>query len=425
MSASLTVWLLQTGEPLPVDADNPRPMRAMNLASALVAAGHSVVLWSSAFNHQEKRHRVTGTQRILVAPRLEVRLIASPGYQRNIGLARLWDHAMLARNLARELAREHTVPDVAFIGFPPIETAAVMARWLARRAIPCVVDVKDQWPDIFIEPLPRWLRPLGRAALVPYYFYARRAMQDATSLSAMADSFLRWATGFCGRPLTPLDRVVPLTTPAGQVSAAELEMAGQWWDQQGIREDGAARVFFVGTHTAAFDMEPVRKAASALAAAGSTCQFVIAGSGPSSADWHRSMDGVPNVHFPGWIDRARIEALARRSTAALAPYRNTDDFMMSIPNKVIDALALGVPLLSPLRGEVLGLITGFGVGMAYGKGSGVTLEQVITRLKAEPQLRAAMSSKAHALYCERFSFETVYGGLVDFLERLARSGRTP
>lgn len=40
MSDSLTIWLLQTGEPLHIDARNPRPMRAMNLANALVAGQH-------------------------------------------------------------------------------------------------------------------------------------------------------------------------------------------------------------------------------------------------------------------------------------------------------------------------------------------------------------------------------------------------
>jgi hypothetical protein len=45
MKKQLTVWLLQTGEPLHCDAGQPRPMRAMNLANALVDAGHKVVLW--------------------------------------------------------------------------------------------------------------------------------------------------------------------------------------------------------------------------------------------------------------------------------------------------------------------------------------------------------------------------------------------
>ena len=51
----MKVWILQTGEPLHCDEGSPRPMRAINLSNKLVEAGHDVVLWSSAFSHQEKK----------------------------------------------------------------------------------------------------------------------------------------------------------------------------------------------------------------------------------------------------------------------------------------------------------------------------------------------------------------------------------
>ena len=113
----LTIWILQTGEPLHIDEGNPRPMRAMNLANALVAAGHRVVLWSSAFYHHEKRHRSRHAVRIIVSNHLEIRLVPSPGYGRNIGFGRLWDHAVLAHNINKLLRAEHTLPDVGFIGY--------------------------------------------------------------------------------------------------------------------------------------------------------------------------------------------------------------------------------------------------------------------------------------------------------------------
>ena len=53
----MIIWLLQTGESLHSDQENLRPMRAMNLANELVKAGHRVILWSSAFSHQAKKHR--------------------------------------------------------------------------------------------------------------------------------------------------------------------------------------------------------------------------------------------------------------------------------------------------------------------------------------------------------------------------------
>src|SRR6478672_6049610 len=94
-SRPLTIWILQTGEPLHVDPGDPRPMRAMNLANALVDAGHHVVVWSSAFSHTDRRHRSPGVERTVISENLEYRLIPSPGYARNVGLGRLWDHAML------------------------------------------------------------------------------------------------------------------------------------------------------------------------------------------------------------------------------------------------------------------------------------------------------------------------------------------
>jgi glycosyltransferase involved in cell wall biosynthesis len=419
MSDSLTIWLLQTGEPLHIDSGNPRPMRAMNLANALVASGHKVVIWSSSFYHQEKRHRAQGKNRISVSPGLEIRLIFSPGYRRNIGPARLWDHAVLARNLAMELSAEDIAPDVAFIGYPPIETAAVMTRWLAIRGIPCMVDVKDQWPSIFIDALPAPLKLLGRVALTPYFYFGRRAMREATALSAMADSFLQWAVNFAGRKINHLDLVVPLTTPTGQVSAAELEEAGCWWDQQGIKSDGTQRIIFVGSHSPAFDIDPVCKAVITMARSGSSCQFVFCGDGPDSLAWREKMAGLTNVFFPGWIGRDKIEALAIRSSAALAPYHNSEDFMMSIPNKVIDSLALGLPVLSPLKGEVGILISEFAVGMSYGSSTGKTLLQCIEYLATKPGFRDTLSANASQLFHKRFSFETVYSGLVNHLEMLA------
>lgn len=423
MSASLMIWILQTGEPLPSDSGNPRPMRAMNLANALVAAGHKVVLWSSSFYHQEKRHRTAGNDRLTVSASLEIRLIASPGYRRNIGPGRLWDHAVLGRNLARLLAAETSRPDVAFVGYPPIETAAVMTRWLSERHVPCMVDVKDQWPTIFTDPLPGFLRPVGRIALAPYFYYGRRALRDATALSAMADGFLQWAAGFAGRAVHGMDRVVPLTAPSGEVSSAELAEAGLWWDALGVTDDGGQRICFIGSHSSAFDMGPVFEAARLTAAAGNSCQFVLCGEGEHTADWRRKAMDLPNVCFPGWIDRAKIEALALRSTAALAPYRNSDDFMMSIPNKVVDSLALGLPVLSPLRGEVRQLISASSVGISYGDGSGETLAECIARLKNEPELRDTLAANALNLFRARFSFDTVYGGLVRHLETMAHRAR--
>lgn len=131
------------------------------------------------------------------------------------------------------------------------------------------------------------------------------------------------------------------------------------------------------------------------------------------------MSDLPNVHFPGWIDRGQLEALAERSFAFLAPYNNTEDFVISIPNKIIDALSLGLPIISPLQGEVASLISNYGVGLRYGTNSGKSPVQCIEMLAADPALCQQMSTNALNLYQEKFSFDKVYGGLVKHLEALS------
>ena len=415
----MNVWLLQTGEPLHIDAGNPRPMRAMNLANALATAGHNVVLWSSAFHHQEKRHRSRCARRIIVSAQLEIRLIPSPGYVRNIGHGRLWDHVILGLNVWHHLKQETQLPDVAFIGYPPIEAAAIMTHWLSVRGVPIMLDIKDQWPNIFVDSLPVTMRPLGRIILAPYFYLAKSAMRDATGLSAMAGGFLSWALDFAGRQRNEFDRVVPLTTPIAQISAGELDFARQWWDNKGIVADHRPRICFVGSHSQAFDIEPIYQAAKHFSSHANQCEFVICGDGEYSAAWRSLMSGLPNVHFSGWIDRPQIEALAERTYAAITPYRNSESFTKSLPNKVIDALSLGLPILSPLQGEVAILIDNNRVGLRYGTDSGKSLIQCIELLIADPDLRQQISINALNLYCQNFCSDIVYGGLVNHLEALS------
>ena len=125
--------------------------------------------------------------------------------------------------------------------------------------------------------------------------------------------------------------------------------------------------------------------------------------------------------FPGWIDRPKIEALAERCQAALAPYLNIDNFTKNIPNKIIDALSLSLPIITPLQGEVASLIDEHGVGVRYGTDTGKILYDCILILTQDTALRKSMAQNARSLYAERFSFEMVYGGLVKHLEMMASS----
>lgn len=419
----LTVWLLQTGEPLHIDSGDPRPMRAMNLANALISSGHRVVIWSSAFYHQEKRHRFRHSERIVVSPLLEIRLIPSPGYSRNIGFGRLWDHIVLARNLNHLLNQENTVPDVAFIGYPPIETASVMGKWLVKRKIPFLLDVKDLWPLVFLEAIPKSLRGLGKIILTPYFVLAKACVMRSTGVSAMAESFLQRVLVFGGRKKLVTDGFFPLTSSSDSVTEDELTIAKNWWFDRGLQDDGKIRICYVGNLSSNVDLAPIIVAATYFMKQKLPVEFIICGDGDSLVAFKEMMKGLTNVHFPGRIGRPHVLALARYCHASLIPYVNSENFQLSLPNKTLDALSLGLPILSPLQGEVASLISKHNVGMSYGKDFERSLVQCIEMLLKNPLLIENMSKNALDLYQEKFSFKIVYGNLVGHLEMLERGRR--
>jgi len=395
-------------------------MRAMNLANALVSREHQVTLWSSAFYHQEKRHRTHQYQQIKVNELLDIRLIPSRGYEGNIGLGRLIDHAELALNLRKLLKREQTVPDVAFVGYPPIEFAYVALKWMKAHGVPTLLDVKDQWPHIFIEPFPWWLRPFAKFAFYPYFYVGRKTLREATAFCTMAQGFLDWMSRFSGRPLSSLDCIAPLSSVPQNLTDECVNDAVAWWKTHGVIDDGRKRFFFVGSFSQAFDFLPVAKAARQAYDTGLDWQFVICGDGAKAEYLSELFSGLSNVVLPGWADRPKVEALACMSLVGLAPYRNTPDFINSVPNKVIDYLSLGKPIASPLEGEVAALIKHHHVGLAYGQSStGGLFDQLMRACHDETNMKQ-ISENASILYDTHFSGEKVYKSLAEKLESLSK-----
>ena len=149
----MKIWILQTGEFLQIDKEKGRPMRAINLSEYFLKRGHSVNLLSSDFSHQLKLHRNKKFTVKDLKTNFQITLIPSLGYKKNISFKRLLDHFILGLNTFKYLLKitPNNYPDFVFIGYPPIETSFFLAFWLKHKKIPFCVDVKDQWPHIFLQ----------------------------------------------------------------------------------------------------------------------------------------------------------------------------------------------------------------------------------------------------------------------------------
>ena len=415
----MNIWIFQTGEPIHSDLGRPRPMRAMNLANTLVDRGHRVTLWTSAFSHQEKMHRSRIFEIKTINNLLNICLVPSRGYRKNIGLGRFIDHLQLAYNLRKALKKTDMLPEVAFIGYPPIEFAYVATLWLSGKNVPTILDIKDQWPQIFVDVFPRGVRFFARCLFAPCYVLGRVTMREASVFSSISQSFLNWASEFSGRALTARDQIAYLSPISYSITDSDKLSSLEFWARHFDLADPRPRFFFVGSLTQSFDFQPILLLAREAEKHGANWQFVVCGDGPHKAGLQSMFEESKNVIFPGWIDRPAIQALAQFCALGLAPYKNSSDFSLSIPNKVIDYLSLGVPVLSSLQGETSQLIEQRNCGLSYAHKDAGQLFREIKYLVLNPEALEKLSKNAQQTYDDVFLGERVYSELASRIESIA------
>lgn len=412
------LWVLQTGEPIHIDPGSPRPMRGMNLVNFLANKGHKVTFWTTDFDHIKKAHRFKASKEILISSNISINLIRSTGYSKNLGLARLFDHAVLALNFHRKLKTIKEIPDAVFIGFPPIEIGYILSRWLKKNNIPYIVDAKDQWPSTFIEAAPVWLRPIIRFILFPYFYLTKKLFEDAASLCSMSSSYQKWMCKLAKRDHSDSrDIIAPLTSNQEDYSPDVIKQARHWLEGKGIDLSHSNRFIFVGSISRAFNFEDIFIVNKLLQKKGIKTEFVIAGDGPLLKLLERESIKYSNIIWLGRIDSPKIKILASAATATIAPYNGTDNFSHNVPNKVIDSFMHGLPVITSLTGEVNNLIIKNNVGMVYS--NDVSLEEAFMTLLNNKELVQEMSKNAQKLYSKNFLYEKVYGSLCTKLETLS------
>jgi len=408
----MNVWIVQTAEPLHFDNDGLRPMRAMNLADALNSYEDHVTIWSSNFHHYTKKHRFNSNITFYQREKLEYKLFTSKGYKTHKGISRLIDHIQMAFNLNRML-RKSDKPDVAFIGYPPIEVAWIATRWLKKNKVPYVVDVKDEWPQIILREFPLTLQPLVRLCIFPYYKMMESIFRGASGISSVTQAFLDWCLLITGREQNEFDIVTPTTSADLTFTERELIEAKTFWDSKRVFDDTSYKIYFVGTINNVYNFEPI-----ILATKNSHVQLIIAGDGPQRNSLIEKTKEYDNVILPGWISAAQAYVLAERATVALAPFHDRSDFDMNITNKFYDAMRLGKPMLTSTKGVSGQLLIREQIGKVYSNEPITSFAETLSDLLKDQDMLKEMAMKSREVYVSKYSYEIVYKNLSTHLRNL-------
>jgi glycosyltransferase involved in cell wall biosynthesis len=415
----MLIWLITVGEPLPIDEGNPRLLRTGILAQMLVERGHRVVWWTSTFNHVSRKQRSDRDQSIDVTDGYRIKLLHGLGYKQNVSMRRLVDHIIIAKKFKRLAALEPS-PDIILCSMPTVELSSASVEYGSQLGIPVVLDIRDLWPDAIVDVLPVWTRHLARSLLRPMATSLQFACREAKGIFGITEDFLEFGLGYAGRSRGAFDDVFPSAYPLLRVEDQQMAMADRFWTDHVF---GHAKprfvVCFFGNFGHRVDFDTVIRSARRLHQLGRQVYFVMCGAGDNLEKCKKLAEGCDNILFPGHVGAVEIRSLMTHSSIGLLPYESTFDFVRSYPNKLIEYLSGGLPVVSSLRGLCQRLLADHDCGITYEIGNVDQLVSILIGLTQDSSRLLTMSNNAMHLFANKFVADKVYEAMSKRLESFA------
>ncbi len=396
----MKIWFTEIGEPLPIEKDC-RLHRYGMLTRILSSRGQDIIWWTSSFSHAPKRQIVNNdTNMEIDGVRLNV--IKGPGYPKNVSFRRIIHQRHFAKTFYKK-AKEQSPPDLIISPVPTIEAAAMAIRYGQENRVPVLVDIRDEWPDEFVNLSPLYLRWLARLLLHGLFRKMSFVCRNATGIIAMSNRQLTYGLRFANREPGTNDAVFPHGYSLHKLESSKISAAREWWLAQGIDEADFICCFF-GTIGNFFNLQTVIGAASVLSK-DFPVKFVLCGDGGNLHHYKRLASNMKAVLFPGWVDEPKIVALMEISDVGLAPYASNTS--MSLPNKPFEYFAGGLPVVSSIQGELKEILADHDCGRTYQADSVEDLCRVLREMYTDEAARRDMGKRARLLLEREYAVEVI------------------
>lgn len=379
--------------------------RSFHMAGALAAAGHEVTL--ACGRYQGAATGLSG------AFRQGVREGAVAGFRvREYDIACGNAQTLRARTLAflrfaaatarLALARRF---DVVLASSTPLTVAipALLARRL--RGTPFVFEIRDPWPE-----LPRALSTPGagvpRSVLAGMEHLANAACRRAALVVGLTEGMAETAAA------RGAARIAVLPQGADPAIAA----ASPW------RPEGqAGRVLAVhaGTMGRANGLDLLLDAAALLRGGSVTLLLVGEGAEAPRLAARIAAENLPVLMLPP-MPKTRLAGLLAGCDIGLVCLSPVPEFAeWTAPNKLVEGLAAGLPMITTVPGRAARLLEGAGAGVATPPGDAFALAACLRALAADAPRRRAMGAAGRALAARDFDARAIGARLVPLIEAAA------
>ena len=296
---------------------------------------------------------------------------------------------------------------------PTVAIPALLARRL--RGTPFIFEIRDPWPE-----LPAALSGQRNAGRVPRPLLSAIgalvgvACRQAGAVVALTEGMARTALDRGAAP----ERVIVL--PQG----ADLALFGTAlpWRPKALHRDAVLAVY-AGAHGRANGLDLLLDAAAHLPDAGLRIVLVGQGSEKPRLMARAAVEGLP-VDFLDPMPKphlARLMAEAGIALLCLAPVPEFAEW--TAPNKLVEGLAAGRPVVTNVPGRATRVLAEGGCGIAVPPGDAPALATALARLAADTPARQAMGRAARQVAARDFDSRRIAARLVAVAEVVAGAPR--
>jgi glycosyltransferase involved in cell wall biosynthesis len=388
------------------DADYPWDVRTEKICATLTSAGHDVhiVARNRAWRPTEERLPEGTVHRMTPWRWLGRRLDAALGFP--AFFSPRW-YALLDRTVRQ--VRPHVL-----IGRDiPLAPTTI---WVGRRhGVPVVLDVAEHYPamiQVIYEtgrqrPLDYLVRNPAAVRAVERYA-VRRAGLNLVVVDEMVDRLAAM-----GVPRDRID-VVSNTTPR---SRAEPEPPRR------DKAPGAPiELVYLGNLEVARGIGELVDAVALLRDEGLPVRARIVGKGRDAELFQAQARDrgltAAQIEFLGYVDRDTALATVEGADIGVLPHHYNDSWNATMPNKLFDYMAVGLPVVTSHAKPCARIIRETGAGEVFEAGDARSLADAIRRL-ASPSARAACGEAGRRAVLGRYNWETETAVLVRSIERVA------
>ncbi len=414
----MRVWVIKGGETVPLKGTE-RLMRAGLMTKMLHELGHEVTWWTSSVNHSSKTFFPESIENdeFILPWGSKLIFLKSILYKRNISLKRLINHWGTAKHFEK-IAQKKQKPDIIICCFPTLELSHAAIKYGKKENIPVLLDVRDLYPDVYINIFPSYIKFLARMIIAPMVWKTHVVMRKATGIIAISETYLNWALTYAKRKPKKFDGVYHMSYP----KMVNVQLPSDEFISNFKELEGKKIVLFVGSFMLSYDVETIIQVARHLQNLNQNeYHFVLVGDGVFGKKWREMAKDLSNITFTGWVQSHEIHWISMRSWVAVAAYKK--QALQCLPNKYYEYMSFGLPILHSLKGETRDFVEQNQCGLYYEAENMESLLFCLEELRRDPQKRESMGCSSRESYEEKYSPEQVYGNLIRHAEKVVEEAK--